>query len=91
MGGDAWLDKHNELQQNLEEIFVDAQELQRLKRSGKDASRISSQIERDTGRAKSTFSTLRRISMLSSLPLSHAEKAKRESMLADTSGAMNRL
>jgi len=89
MGGDAWLDKHNELQQNLEESFVDAQELQRLKRSGKDASRISSQIERDTGRAESTFSTLKR--MLPSLTLSSSEKAKRESMLADISSAMNRL
>merc|ERR1711865_851244 len=72
MGGVAWLDKHNELQRNLEEIVVDVQEVQRLKRGGKNS-----------------FGTLKR--MLSSLPLTPHEKRKRESMLADTMSAMNRL
>eukprot|EP00658_Telonema_sp_P-2_P014211 TRINITY_DN15397_c0_g1_i2.p1 TRINITY_DN15397_c0_g1~~TRINITY_DN15397_c0_g1_i2.p1 ORF type:complete len:150 (-),score=44.62 TRINITY_DN15397_c0_g1_i2:24-473(-) len=79
---DAWLDKHTDLAHRIDELQVDAQEVARLSRAGKDTTRIQSQLSRDSAKLTTWLESLRRT--LPNLPLSDQEAGRRSGMLIRT-------
>eukprot|EP00658_Telonema_sp_P-2_P014210 TRINITY_DN15397_c0_g1_i1.p1 TRINITY_DN15397_c0_g1~~TRINITY_DN15397_c0_g1_i1.p1 ORF type:complete len:219 (-),score=49.01 TRINITY_DN15397_c0_g1_i1:95-751(-) len=83
---DAWLDKHTDLAHRIDELQVDAQEVARLSRAGKDTTRIQSQLSRDSAKLTTWLESLRRT--LPNLPLSDQEAGRRSGMLIRTERAV---